>query len=205
MALEHEDEMEVRVAEIERLIKDFKQTFKERTSSAENFITMNEIEAMWGDLRQGTNNIYSDMVREMLKEVDEGDLIRKKKREYREKGIKLRTDKIDERTILTLNGKLPYSRYILRPLTSQDKEKLLNEHGVKSIAPMDCYLGLASVPFKMTVAMMLKIAYWAQNQCSYRAAEKAISTIYGVFVNDSTVRHVTSFPGDYSYEFAVGG
>jgi hypothetical protein len=47
----------------------------------------------------------------------------------------------------------------------------------------------------MTVAMMLKIAYWAQNQCSYRAAEKAISTIYGVFVNDSTIRHVTNYIG----------
>lgn len=40
---EHEDELEVRLAEIEHLIKDFRQTFKERTSTAENFITMTEI------------------------------------------------------------------------------------------------------------------------------------------------------------------
>lgn len=48
--------------------------------------------------------------------------------------------------------------------------------------------------------MMLKIAYWAQNQCSYRAAEKAIGTIYGVFVNDSTVRHVTNHIGELVFK-----
>jgi hypothetical protein len=79
MVQEHEYELEVRLAEIERLIKDFKQTFKERTSTAENFITMTELETMWGNLRQTTNNIYADMIQELLHEVDESDLIRKKK------------------------------------------------------------------------------------------------------------------------------
>ena len=80
MSQEYEDELEVRLAEIERLIKDFRQTFKERTSTAENFITMTEIETMWGYLRQTTNNIYSDILQELLREVDERNLIRKKKR-----------------------------------------------------------------------------------------------------------------------------
>ena len=56
MTQEHEDELEIRLAEIEHLIKDFRQTFKERTSTAENFITMTEIETMWGNLRQVTIN-----------------------------------------------------------------------------------------------------------------------------------------------------
>jgi transcriptional regulator with AAA-type ATPase domain len=91
---EHEDELEVRLAEIEYLIKDFRQTFKERTSTAENFITMTEIETMWGNLRQITNNIYAEMVQELLSEVDERDLIRKKKentekKEYNSEQIKL--------------------------------------------------------------------------------------------------------------------
>ena len=79
MSQEYEDELEVRLAEIERLIKDFRQTFKERTSTAENFITMTEIETMWGYLRQTTNNIYADILQELLREVDERNLIRKKK------------------------------------------------------------------------------------------------------------------------------
>jgi hypothetical protein len=85
MALDHEEEMEVRIAEIERLIREFKQTFKERTASAEDFATMSEIEGMWGDLRQNTNNIYADMVQELLSEVDESDLIRKKKENIEKK------------------------------------------------------------------------------------------------------------------------
>lgn len=43
--------------------------------------------------------------------------------------------------------------------------------------------------------MMLEIAFWAQNQCSYRAAEEVISRVRGIFVNDSTIRHVTNYVG----------
>jgi hypothetical protein len=80
------DPTEGRLAEIERLIKEFKEKFKEGTSDADNFITMFEIERLWGELQNNTNNIYSDMVREMLNSVDERDLIRKKKENIEPKG-----------------------------------------------------------------------------------------------------------------------
>ena len=66
------------LAEIERLIRDFKEKFEARTSDADNFLNISEIELMWGELQHKTNNIYSDMVRKMMSEVDESDLIRKK-------------------------------------------------------------------------------------------------------------------------------
>jgi len=66
------------LAEIERLIKEFKEKFEARTSDADNFLNISEIELMWGELQHKTNNIYSDMVRTMMSEVDESDLIRKK-------------------------------------------------------------------------------------------------------------------------------
>jgi hypothetical protein len=34
---------------------------------------------LWGELQNRTNNIYSDMVRKMMSEVNESELIRKKK------------------------------------------------------------------------------------------------------------------------------
>jgi hypothetical protein len=40
----------------------------------------------------------------------------------------------------------------------------LKKTGAKSIFPLDCYLGISGLPFKITPAAMLKIAYWAQNQ-----------------------------------------
>ena len=66
------------IDEIERLIKEFKEKFEARTADADDFLNISEIELMWGELQDKTNNIYSDMVRKMMSEVDESDLIRKK-------------------------------------------------------------------------------------------------------------------------------
>jgi hypothetical protein len=60
---------------------------------------------------------------------------------------------------------------------------------------MDSYLGLSGLPFKITPAAMLKIAYWAQNQSSYRRAEKAIAEALHVTVDNDTIRNVTNFVG----------
>ena len=63
----------------------FKEDFASKTADADNFITIHEIERMWGELEQSTLNIYSDMVREVMGSVDEKDLIRKKKVNTRRK------------------------------------------------------------------------------------------------------------------------
>ena len=60
---------------------------------------------------------------------------------------------------------------------------------------MDSYLGLSGLPFKITPATMLKIAYWAQNQSSYRRAEDAISEALHIVVDNDTIRNVTNFVG----------
>ena len=70
---------DARIEEIERLMQVFKEKFKEGTSSADSFLTISEIEQLWGELQDKTNNIYSDMVRELMSNVDESDLIRRKK------------------------------------------------------------------------------------------------------------------------------
>ena len=70
---------DIRVAEIERLVKEFCEKFRAGTSDTESFLTMTEIERMWSELRSKTDNIYSDMLCELLSSVDEGKLIREKK------------------------------------------------------------------------------------------------------------------------------
>jgi hypothetical protein len=67
--------------------------------------------------------------------------------------------------------------------------------GIKAIAPLDYYLKIAKLPFKMTIPAMLKVAYWAQNQCSYQRAEDAIKLTLGVFINDDTVRQIANYVG----------
>jgi hypothetical protein len=79
MEKEQRDLSNIQVSEIERLIDEFKAKFKARTSDSDNFITIHEIERMWGELQQNTLNIYSDMVGDLMGSIDERDLIRKKK------------------------------------------------------------------------------------------------------------------------------
>lgn len=81
--MEKEYTRNIRLAEIERLINDFEEKFKTGRSDADNFITIHEIERLWGELRNNTQNIYTDMVRELMSNVDERELIRKKKENTR--------------------------------------------------------------------------------------------------------------------------
>jgi hypothetical protein len=74
------------IAEIERLIQEFKEKFAAGTASADDFLTISQIELLWSELQNRTNNIYSDMVRKLMSEVDESDLIRKKKDSTSPKG-----------------------------------------------------------------------------------------------------------------------
>ena len=104
----------------------------------------------------------------------------------------MRTNKRYQRSILTKYGKIVFSRYDLRPKTKEDYEKLMEQEGISAVVPLDCYLGLNNLPFKMTVDLMLEVAYWAQNQCSYQAAEDAVSKVLGITVNDDTIRSVTN-------------
>ena len=75
----NQDAVNVEIAEIERLIREFKEKFAAGTENADDFLTITQIEMMWGELQNRTNNIYSDMLRKLMSEVDESDLIRKKK------------------------------------------------------------------------------------------------------------------------------
>jgi hypothetical protein len=99
-------------------------------------------------------------------------------------------------TVVTTLGKLSYSRYSLIPKDVESGKLLSQLTGAKSIVPMDSYLGLSGLPFKITPAAMLKIAYWAQNQSSYRRAEAAIAEALHVTVDNDTIRNVTNLVGD---------
>lgn len=69
----------IEVARIEHLIQEFKEKFVAGTSGVDTFMNISQLELLWSELQNSTNNIYSDMIRKMINEVDESDLIRKKK------------------------------------------------------------------------------------------------------------------------------
>lgn len=77
---EMKDITEQRIVEIQRLVDKFQSDFKEGTADPDNFMTMSDIERLWGELRNSTEKIYSDMVMELMASVDESRLISKKNR-----------------------------------------------------------------------------------------------------------------------------
>ena len=79
MEQERKDFIKTKIAEIERLIKEFEAKFESGTSDIENFIKIGEIEYLWGELQNGTKNIYTDMIREFMSSIDERELIQEKK------------------------------------------------------------------------------------------------------------------------------
>jgi len=95
---------------------------------------------------------------------------------------------------------MSYSRYVLIPKNDKSKDLLQQLIGIKSVIPMDSYLGLSGLPFKITPSAMLKIAYWAQNQSSYQRAEDAISEALHIHVNDDTIRQVTNYVGNMVFQ-----
>lgn len=77
---EARDTTEQRITEIQRLIDKFQSDFKEGTSDPDNFMSMSDIERLWGELRNSTEKIYSDMLMELMARVDEGKIVSKKNR-----------------------------------------------------------------------------------------------------------------------------
>ncbi len=75
---EPRDMNEQRIEEIQRLIDKFRFEFKEGTSDPEHFMAMSDIEKLWGELKNSTEKIYSDMVMDLMANVDERKLIAKK-------------------------------------------------------------------------------------------------------------------------------
>ena len=59
---------------------------------------------------------------------------------------------------MTVNGKLNFTRYSLKPADSESKKRLQETEGLKRVVPLDIHLGVDKLPFKMTVGAMLTTA-----------------------------------------------
>jgi hypothetical protein len=96
---------------------------------------------------------------------------------------------------LTVNGLLSIARYVLRPKTAVDAERLRVAYGVNAVVPLDDFLHITGLPFKMTPEVMLNVAFWAQTQSSYQEAEEAIMHAHHLKINDDTIRQVANYIG----------
>jgi hypothetical protein len=92
-----------------------------------------------------------------------------------------------------------YERYVLRPTVKAERETLEKMTGSRSVVPLDEWLGVSRLPFKISVKAMLEIAFWAQNQSSYQRAEEILKR-NNMPVNDTTIRQVANFVGGFVFK-----
>jgi hypothetical protein len=69
----------VRMAEIERLVSEFREKLEKGFSEVQNIMKIDEIEELWTGLRTSTDGVYADMLSDYLASVDERGVIREKK------------------------------------------------------------------------------------------------------------------------------
>ena len=112
----------------------------------------------------------------------------------------LKNDKKDTRRILTTKGELAISRTVLRPKDPLSMDILFRTENVKCITPLDEMLRICDLPFKMTREMMCEVAFWGQNQPSYKMASSIIKKVHGVDMSSETVRAVTEYVGRLIFE-----
>ena len=75
----------VRMAEIERLVNEFREMLEKGFADDMNTMRINEIEELWSKLRTGTDVVYGDMLSDYLASVDESKTIRQKKTNFEKK------------------------------------------------------------------------------------------------------------------------
>lgn len=85
----------------------------------------------------------------------------------------------------------------------------MEQYNLKSklIVPLDEYLGIDKLPFKVSIRAMLEIAFWGQNQPSFKKASKIIKRIYNIDISPDMTLKVTKYVGkvvfDYNYNHAL--
>jgi hypothetical protein len=89
-------------------------------------------------------------------------------------------------------------------VSSGEKEASVEKQIVKArretVAPVDEYLGIDKLPFKMTPQMMGLTAYWGQNQSSFKMAHEVMNGRLGYTISDDLIRKVTEYVGQQVYK-----
>jgi hypothetical protein len=67
-------------------------------------------------------------------------------------------------------------------------------------APVDEYLGIDKLPFKMTHQMMGMSAYGGQHQSSFKMACEVMNGRLGYTISDELIRQVTEYVGQQVYK-----
>lgn len=114
-------------------------------------------------------------------------------------GFKLRS--IGKRKIdfILITGKITIYRTVLQIVDDID----LKTYHLKSklIIPLDEYLGIDKLPFKVSIRAMVEISFWGQNQPSFKRASEIIKRVHNIEISPNNVLKITEFIGKVVYDY----
>jgi hypothetical protein len=163
-------------------------------------INMYDFECKFTESINKISDKVSDLFGQSLSTIDESAIIKYFKNKYSDLGIRLRTNRKYKRSIITLNGEITYDRYVLRPTMKNDLDKLLDLENKTTVIPLDEWLNIANLPFKITPVTMIEIAWYAAYQLSYYSAAEMISKSLKIYISQETVRLVADYIGNLVFE-----
>ena len=100
-----------------------------------------------------------------------------------------------------MSGKIKIRRIVLQIVGDID----LEDYNLKSklIVPLDEYLGINKLPFKVSIRAMIEIAFWGQNQSSFEKASNIIKRVYGFTISSTLVRKITEYIGKIVFDYEL--
>lgn len=135
--------------------------------------------------QKASQEIFKETTEELINSINEEREI-EKKRKVKQKLTKHKKRKIN---IITLGGTLEINRTVL-----------YNRQMKKTVIPKDEYLRIANLPFKITKAMMVEFAFYAQNQISFEETKYMLEKTYDINTNAETIRKVAEYVGKQVFE-----
>lgn len=100
-------------------------------------------------------------------------------------------------------GEISYSRSVLIPADKRSAKKLWETEQIKSIAPVDCVLGIDILPFKVSCKMMCAAAKEAVRARSYSDAKNNIAEKYHINLSAAQIEKITDYIGNLVFDDQV--
>jgi len=162
-------------------------TYYERLNNAysDNNLSISMIEKILVDAQKSTKEIIKENGNEAVNTLLDND-VKKNCTKCEEKVRKNSKQKIE---IITLAGKLKLDRsyYYCRSCKTSE-------------IPDDKQLGIENITFKSTKDMLVEISFYAQNQPSFKDAKFMINKVYGININEDTVRQIAEYVGEIVHQ-----
>ncbi|MDR1166993.1 MAG: hypothetical protein LBO66_14195 [Deltaproteobacteria bacterium] len=177
-----------------------------RLTNINNFTNIDDIEHNYKKFDIAINELFDSTSSYILSNCKEKEMIKFIKNEYKKYGISLKINVRNTIKIQTEDQLLSIKRTLLIPATSEDRELLFKKDGKCGIYPLDRFLKISDLPFKLTVGAMLKVSEKAITASSFESASQSLKKDCGIKICANTIKYVTEHIGyivfKHNYEMA---